>query len=212
DRDDPDDHGEAADVSRLDRLPACSGDPDQAVLALGDGLDLGGRGRAQATTSEGAPAPKVIAWTISCSFVFAFSLTPTLRPRRRTVILSATWKMSTRLWETSTTARPWSASRLTRSRTCFVCATPRAAVGSSRKTTRLFHSTARATATDCRCPPERVATGCRTERIVVTESDFSTSEVFCSIGASLRGRKTSWSSRPRNMFWTTSRLSASARS
>src|SRR5262249_10950627 len=73
DRDDPDDHGEAANVSRLDRLPACSGDPDQAVLALGDGLDLGGRGRAQATTSEGARAPKVIAWTISCSFVLAFS-------------------------------------------------------------------------------------------------------------------------------------------
>ena len=38
-------------------------------------------------------------------------------------------------------------------------------------TTREFHITARATATDWRWPPESVATGWRTERIVVTESD-----------------------------------------
>src|SRR5256886_539796 len=75
----------------------------------------------------------------------------------------ATSKTSVRLWETSTTASPCSARRFTRSSTCRVCATPSAAVGSSRKTTRLFHITARATATDCRWPPERVATGCRTD-------------------------------------------------
>ena len=45
----------------------------------------------------------------------------------------------------------------------------------------MFHITARATATDWRCPPESVATGCRTERIVVTDSDFSVSIVRCSM-------------------------------
>ena len=100
------------------------------------------------------------------------------------MIRSATSKTSVRLCETSTTASPCSPSRLTRSSTCRVCATPSAAVGSSRKTTRLFHITARATATDWRCPPESVATGWRTERIVVTEREASVSVVFCSIGAS----------------------------
>ena len=52
-----------------------------------------------------------------------------------------------------------------------VCATPSAAVGSSRMTSLEFHCTALATATDCRWPPESEATGCRIERIVVTASD-----------------------------------------
>ena len=97
------------------------------------------------------------------------------RPRRSTVIRSATSKMSCRLWEIRTTARPCSASRLTSSSTCSVCETPSAAVGSSRITSREFHITARATATDWRWPPESVATGWRIERIVVTASDFSVS-------------------------------------
>ena len=63
----------------------------------------------------------------------------------------------------STTASPWSASRSTSSSTCCVWATPSAAVGSSRITRREFHITARATATDCRWPPESVATGWRIE-------------------------------------------------
>ena len=121
-------------------------------------------------------------------------------------------KMSCRLCEISTTARPCSASRLTSASTCSVCATPSAAVGSSRMTSFEFHCTAFATATDCRWPPESVATGWRTERIVVTASDFSVSAVFCSmIGSFSRWRK-SCASRPRYMFWTTSRLSQSARS
>ena len=41
-------------------------------------------------------------------------------------------------------------------------------MGSSRITSREFHITARATATDWRWPPESVATGWRIERIVVT--------------------------------------------
>ncbi len=44
---------------------------------------------------------------------------------------SATSKMSCRLWEMSTTPRPRSANRRTRSSTWRVCATPSAAVGSS---------------------------------------------------------------------------------
>ena len=44
--------------------------------------------------------------------------------------------------------------------------------------------TARATATDWRCPPESCATGWRTERIVVTDSAFSVSVARCSMCAS----------------------------
>ena len=88
---------------------------------------------------------------------------------------SAVSKMSWRLCEISTTARPCSARRLTSASTCSVWETPSAAVGSSRMTSFEFHITARATATDCRWPPESVATGWRIERIVVTASDFSVS-------------------------------------
>ena len=76
---------------------------------------------------------------------------------------SATANTSFMLCEISTTARPLSASRRTSSSTCAVCATPRAAVGSSRMTTRLFHSTALAMATVWRWPPERLATRWRTD-------------------------------------------------
>ncbi len=73
--------------------------------------------------------------------------------------------------------------------------------------------TARATATDCRCPPERVATVWRIDLIVVTANDpCSVSAVRCSIAGSLSRNRKSRISRPRYMFWTTSRLSQSARS
>ena len=74
-----------------------------------------------------------------------------------------------------------------------------------------FHWTAFATATDWRWPPESVATGWRIDEIVVTARLLSVEAVVCSIAASLRiwNRLTS---RPRYMFWTTSRLSQSARS
>ena len=85
-----------------------------------------------------------------------------------------------------TTARPCSARRSTSSSTCSVWATPSAAVGSSRITSREFHITARATATDWRWPPESLATCCRIERIVVTARLFIVSAVFASISVSLR--------------------------
>ena len=83
-------------------------------------------------------------------------------------MLSATSKTSLRLWLIKTTASPLSAKRRTRFRTCSVCATPRAAVGSSRITTLLFHRTARAIATVWRCPPERDATVWRIDLTVRT--------------------------------------------
>ena len=121
-------------------------------------------------------------------------------------------KMSCRLCEMITTARPCSPRRRTSASTCSVWATPSAAVGSSRITSLEFHCTAFATATDCRWPPESVATGWRIELIVVTASDFSVSAVFCSMIGSFRRWSQSCSSRPRYMFWTTSRLSQRARS
>ncbi len=124
----------------------------------------------------------------------------------------ATSKMSCRLCEMITTASPCVARRFTSSSTCRVCATPSAAVGSSRITRREFHITARATATDWRWPPERLATFCRVERMVVTARPFIVSAVFASISVSRSRPITSWASRPRYMFWTTSRLSQSARS
>ena len=96
---------------------------------------------------------------------------------------SATSKTSLRLWLISTTPRPRSASRRTSSSTCSVWATPSAAVGSSRMTTLEFHSTARAIATVCRWPPERLATCVRTELSVRTESPASVSR-----GPRLHGR------------------------
>ena len=103
-----------------------------------------------------------------------------------TVIRSAVSNTSWRLCEMRITARPCSPSRRTSASTCSVCATPRAAVGSSRMTSFEFHWTAFATATDCRWPPESVATGWRTDRIVVTASDFSVADVVCSIAASFK--------------------------
>ena len=63
-----------------------------------------------------------------------------------------------------TTARPLSRTFLIVSSTLWVWTTPRAAVGSSRKSTLLAHDTARAMATDCFWPPDIVPTGTTTER------------------------------------------------
>src|SRR5581483_1537052 len=173
-----------------------------------DGLRFGrlaGRGHAGAEWVDGIPetfvgCPAVIASTICCWVVVERSYTPTLRPRRSTVIRFAVSNTSCRLCEIRTTASPCSASRLTSASTCSVCATPSAAVGSSRITSFEFHITALATATVCRIDP-----------IVVTRRLFSVSRVLASIGGSLR-TSNRFSSRPRYMFWTTSRLSQSARS
>src|SRR5262245_61425512 len=170
----------AAEIAGLDALrgnllPACP------RLRLRAG---GRRRRLDGHTTACSVEPNVIAWTICCSVTSLRWNTPTFRPSRRTAIRSATSKTSRRLCEISTTARPCSARRLTRSSTCCVWATPSAAVGSSSMTSFEFHITARATATDWRWPPESVATRCLIERMVVTESDVSVSAVFCSISGS----------------------------
>ena len=121
--------------------------------------------RGVAPAPPGMPAtfvgtPAVIAATTPAASWPALE-PPTFRPSRRTVIRSAVSKMSWRLCEMITTARPCWPRRRTSSSTCSVCATPRAAVGSSRTTSFEFHCTAFATATDWRWPPESVATGCR---------------------------------------------------
>src|SRR5581483_5383825 len=171
---------------------------------------------ASAFAVDGMPAtfvgvPAVIASTTACCVVDRRSNTPTVLPSRSTVIRSAVSKTSWRLWEIKMTPMPCWPRRRTSSSTCSVCATPSAAVGSSRMTSFPFHITARATATDWRWPPESVATGWRIDEIVVTARLFRVSAVCCSIGASLRTWKR-LTSRPRNMFCTTSRLSQSARS
>uniref|UniRef100_J1RUT9 Dehydrogenase n=1 Tax=Streptomyces auratus AGR0001 TaxID=1160718 RepID=J1RUT9_9ACTN len=92
----------------------------------------------------------VIAAMISSWEVPSTSKTPLLRPSRSTATRSATACTSAMLWLMRMTPRPRSRSRSTRSRTCAVCSTPRAAVGSSRMTTFGSPISARAIATTCR--------------------------------------------------------------
>ena len=78
-------------------------------------------------------------------------------------------------------------------------------------TSREFQITALAIATAWRCPPDSEATGWRIDRTVVTESPASVSRGRGLHVLLVEERK--WvRSRPRNMFWTMSRLSQSARS
>ena len=60
-----------------------------------------------------------------------------------------------------------------------VWATPSAAVGSSRITASLPQKTARATATDCRWPPERVSTVCRIDFRLTFSARKCFSASFC---------------------------------
>ncbi len=79
-------------------------------------------------------------------------------------------------------------------------------------TSLVFHSTALAIATDWRCPPESDATGWRIERTVVTARLASVSAADFSIASSSSVMPWLVRSRPRNRFWTMSRLLQSARS
>src|SRR5437764_530546 len=110
---------------------------------------------------------------------------------------SETANTSFMLCEIRTTASPLSARRRTSSRTWAVCATPSAAVGSSRMTTLLFHSTALAIATVCRWPPDRLDTCWRTDLTVRTDRPASVlvaiSSIVASSGAMTGGRGTAGS-------------------
>src|SRR5215211_1046489 len=124
---------------------------------------------------------------------------------------SATSNTSARLWLITSTPCPSSRSRLISPSTIAVWRTPSAAVGSSSSTTFGSPSSDRAIATCCRWPPERVPTSDRTFTIV-TASWSSSSCERCSMSVSSSARVSVTSSRPRNRFSTTSRLSQSARS
>ncbi len=106
--------------------------------------------------------PVVINSTISRLVTSAAATSAATRPRYSALIRSLTSLTSFMLWLISSTPRPLSARRRTRSSTCLVCATPRAAVGSSSMTTLEFQSTDFAMATVCRWPPDRLATSWRT--------------------------------------------------
>ena len=75
-------------------------------------------------------------------------------------------------------------------RTCAVCTTPSAAVGSSRIRTRGCVDSERAIATACRCPPDSEPTCARGVSSVVTESEASSSRVRRSIGGLVSERLT----------------------
>ena len=124
----------------------------------------------------------------------------------------ATSKMSCRLCEMSTTARPCSARRLTSSSTCSVCATPSAAVGSSRMTSREFHMHRPRDRDRLALPAGERRDGLADRADRRDGERLQRLGVFCSIGGSLSRWNRSCTSRPRYMFWTTSRLSQSARS
>ena len=79
-------------------------------------------------------------------------------------------------------------------------------------TSREFHITALATATDWRCPPERLATAWRTERSVVTERLVSVSGRIASMLGSSSTTPERTRSRPRYMFGDDVEVVASARS
>ena len=149
----------------------------------------------------------MIASTTCCWLVSVRLYSATFWPSRSTVIESATSKTSCRLCEMRITARPCSPSRLTSASTWRVCATPSAAVGSSR-------------IDELGVPHHGLGHGDRLTLAAGEAGDrladgadrghgeaASVSWALASIAVSSRRRAPSTSSRPRYMFWTTSRLS-----
>ena len=84
-------------------------------------------------------------------------------------------------------------------------------MGSSSKTTFAWRKMDLATATDCRCPPESVATAVRVDGSFTSRVRSTLSACF-SMSISFKDRRKERSSRPKNRLATTSRLSHRARS
>ena len=105
---------------------------------------------------------------------------PLLRPSRSTTTRSATAFTSSMLWLIRMTPWPRSRSRSTRLSTSAVCATPSAAVGSSRMMSFGSPRSERAIATVWRWPPDSDAIGIRTDGIFA-ESCRSSSQARTSI-------------------------------
>ena len=152
--DDPDDRQRDQDAQRaglaLRQLAQHHARVQRGLAAgLGSGSGLIGHRRAHAIIPTAPVMAPTTAWWLDTSA----SNSPALRPSRRMTTRSATWNTSARLCETSSTPSPRSLRRSTSSSTCCVCATPSAAVGSSRITIFGSPSSAREIATDCRWPP-----------------------------------------------------------
>jgi hypothetical protein len=94
------------------------------------------------------------------------------------------------------------------------CFTPSAAVGSSRISTRAPKYTARAIATHCRSPPERVPTGCSTSRrsIPILASSFLAVNLANLVLSRRIGPKPLVGSEPRKKFRQTDISGTIARS
>ena len=129
--------------------------------------------------------------------------------------MSKTWGM---LCEMSTTGSPRLLIRRMRSRTIPDSRTPSAAVGSSMMTSLVPKAAARATATLCRCPPERLSTGWRTSGI---RTPRESSWFWASVRIALRVDHAQQAaragpdrriSRPRNRLEAMSSAGATARS
>jgi len=110
---------------------------------------------------------------------------PSVAPQASTTMRSATWKTSARLCEIRMTPSPFCFKRSTRLRTCSVCATPSAAVGSSRMTIFGSPSIDRAMAIVWRWPPESDPTSDRTDFSVRTARESSSRRDSFSISISL---------------------------
>ena len=114
----------------------------------------------------GSRAPVIIPTTASRLVSFVVSVV-IVRPSRSTVIRSETANTSGRLWLIMMIESPWLRTSLISSSTIDDSRTPSAAVGSSMITIRVPHAIARATATACRWPPERLTTGWSTDLIPI---------------------------------------------
>lgn len=152
---------EAIDAADVEALLASTVPPGWTSSPEADSLPFDDRGaRAQRTAapigSAGA-APVMIATASVMVWLLGVTMAAR-RPRRWMWMRSATSNTCGMLWLIRSTARPRSRTSRMSCRTRADSRTPSAAVGSSRITTRLPNAAARATATPCRCPPDRVST------------------------------------------------------
>src|ERR1700722_5163634 len=155
DRENHDDHGEQDDdPQRLQ--PGQPREPAGRCFFARRHLSRGGRRHGALCGHDWVScvtAPVIAPTSSSIVVSFALYVAPR-RPSRITCTSSATWITCGIEWLMNTTPSPRSRTRRIRSRTPLVWTTPRAAVGSSSRMTRLAQAAARATATACFWPPD----------------------------------------------------------
>src|SRR3954467_2830425 len=183
---------------------------DRRLVLLGDDA------HSASSVARLASRAPVIAPT-SCSTVAPWvGRLATRVPSRMTWTRSATSSTAGMEWEIRTTAMPLSRTRRMVSSTFFVWTTPRAAVGSSKKTILLAHAMERTMAICWRWPPDIVPTCDVIDRTVPPSSAKPALALarmaLSSMNPSLPRKPLRGTSRPRNMFWYGFRCGASARS